>query len=103
MTFDLFDNQHATLVADPVDAAGNPSTCTNEAASVDNPALLTVAPNPGFPDQFQVRAQGKPGTATVTVTGTNEAGTQISTAFGFNIKATPAAGFTASLQGVANN
>jgi hypothetical protein len=102
-TFSLNDNQHGTLQADAVDAGGNPSSVTVESATSDNPAVLAVQPNVGFPNQFGVIAQGKVGLANVTVTGKNSAGVSVSTVFGFSVLATPAVGFSGQLINVANN
>lgn len=103
MTFTLFENQHGILQADPIDAGGAPSTVTGEAAVVDQPATLSIAPVAGQPNQFLVTAQGKAGSTFVTVSGVNSAGATVSTRFDFNIEATPAVGFTGQLLSVANN
>jgi hypothetical protein len=103
MTFQLFDNQHGTLVADAVDAGGNPSSVTAESAVSDNTAVLTVQANVGFPDQFIVKALGVPGVANVTVSGTNVSGNTVSTVFTFNVNPTPATAFSGQLINVGTN
>lgn len=106
--FTLVSNQHGTLNVQPVQADGvTPATATGFAAVSSDPTVLAVAGNAGFPDQFIVTAQGKAGAATITVSGTNAAGHQFSTAFDFSVAQfvdpTLATAFTATFTNVANN
>lgn len=101
MNFTLVDNQHGTLVVAAVDASGAAAALPSDtAASSQDATILTVASNPGFPDQFQVAAL-KAGTTAVVVTGTNAAGAAISSTFTFAVTGGPATGFTATLINVA--
>ena len=104
MDFTLVRNQHGTLVLVAVDALGAPGTLPPDTACVSSdPTIATVAPNPGFPEQFLVTGVTA-GTVNITATGTNAAGVAISTVFTFLLTAVvgnPVVGFTATLINVA--
>lgn len=110
MNFSLFDNQHGVLVPVAVDANGNSNnvTASGLTAASSDVTILTVAQDAGFSSDFDVRAVGADGTATITISGTNAAGTVFSTPFVFVITPPPpppdlAVSFTATLIDVANN
>lgn len=98
--FSLFSNQKATMVVQGVGSDGSVQPFVGAVSGTsDNIAVVTAQPNPGFPDQLGIIAQGA-GTANVTVSGLNAEGTPISTVFPFTITAAPtnpAVGFTATL------
>jgi hypothetical protein len=66
------------------------TTATPVVYSVDNPAIATVTPNTAVALNLQFDiAYLAPGTATVTATGTNEAGNPFSTQFQFVVTPVP--------------
>lgn len=110
MNFSLFDNQHGVLVPVAVDTNGNSNnvTASGLTAASSDPTILVVAQDAGFSSDFDVTAQGKDGTCTITVSGTNASGAVIATPFVFTVTPAPppvdlAVGFTATLINVANN
>jgi hypothetical protein len=108
MNFTMFDNQHGVFVPVSVDANGDPAPATGVTLTSSDPTIITVeGPDAGISSDFDITCQGKDGTVTLTVAGTNANGQAISTAFTFVVSAptvaNPAVGFTATLINVANN
>ena len=107
MNFTLLDNQHGVLVPVAVDGSGVPQPVTGLSAVSSDVTILTVTQDAGISTDFDVRALGSDGTATITVSGTNAIGGVISTPFQFVVSAPPppdvAVGFTATLINVVNN
>jgi hypothetical protein len=106
MNFSLQDNQHGTLILQPVDASGAPVTDTqalnSEVPVSSDPTIMTATNITGFPGNVACQAVA-PGNVTVTVTATNSAGATITTVFTFAVTGGPAMGFTAQLVNVATN
>lgn len=103
MQFNLNDNQHGTLVCAGKNDDGVARPVTALSAQSANEAIVTVAPNPGFPDQFGVTAHGVAGSVDVTVTGTNAGGQPVTGVATFLVAGTDATGFTFTLINVAAN
>jgi hypothetical protein len=106
--FTLQSNQHGTLNTQAVQAdLVTPAAISGQSAVSSDTTVLAVAPNPGFPDQFIVTAQGKAGAATITVTGLNGANHSVSTPFDFTVSQfvdpTLAVAFLATFTNVGNN
>lgn len=79
--FNLQSKQHGAMQFDAVQADGvTPATVTNQVANSNDPTIITVGPNPGFPNQAVYHTL-KAGNTTITVTGVNGAGTTISKDF----------------------
>src|SRR5579859_5675421 len=92
----LSDTQSNTVVAQVVDAQGNPGTTLPGAAQVppvsSNTGVVTVtADSTGL--NLVIKAVA-PGTANVAVTGTNPSGQTFSTSFGVTVTGGPGVGFT---------
>lgn len=64
-TLSMHDNQEDVISANPLDAAGNPTTDSKLAWSVDDPSMLDLVPSS---DSLScvVKAKGKVGTCHVT-------------------------------------
>jgi hypothetical protein len=76
--FTFRSNEAITFAADAVQSDGTtPASVTAEGATVDDPTLLDVHMNPGFPDQVVCIGKRKPGLATITVSGVNKDGNTI--------------------------
>lgn len=109
MTFTLLTRQHGTLNVTPEQADGTtPGTATAISAVSSDETVVTVQPNPGFPDQFIVHSLSVVGSATVTVSGINKDGDPISTPFDFDVSRRPpspdaAVGFSATFTGVGDD
>lgn len=102
MTFNIFSHQHGAVQFDGVKANpdGTPPVVTDQTAVSSDTDTMTVAPNPGFPNQFLYHSL-KAGNVTVTAAGKNAVGSDISTDFTFVITDKPdpnlAVGFTGTL------
>jgi hypothetical protein len=110
MNFTLQINQNGILVVQAVDGDTPPNVqpLPSDVAATGSDSSIQVLAVPGTPGSFSITGKGVVGTPTVTVTGTNAAGTVISTTFTFNMVAVPppadvATGFTATLTNVQDN
>jgi hypothetical protein len=100
-TLSFFSKQHGAIGFTGVQADGvTAATATLAGVTSSDSTTMTVAPNPGFPDQVVYHTL-KAGNVALSVTGTNSAGGSISSTISVNItdKADPtlAIGFIATV------